>query len=230
MTVRKSKERAVVPSAERPRARGEEIRPLALRLDTKRGGLVVCNREIVLHDLMQEMHEMNPSDPVRRELGDLSLMRHEMARMVTTPRDYDLVTLASTLTQRIVDLVDTVSGRDALAYMGSRALKLHHIRSSKGAATKREESEERNRQLLEKFDEALEGKGRAAEGGEEYPKVTVSSIAGIMRRKGAFDSEFGERPSEEACYRRILRLLNATGRRVKSRSGDRTLRQSARTE
>ena len=84
---------------------------------------------------------------------------------------------------------------------GAQALRQHYTRSRKGAATKREAAAETNRRLLEMYDELRETKQK----GTECPKVSVSSIAEMMRRKGAFD-EFGERPSKGACYRRILRL------------------------
>ena len=199
-----------MPSAERPRVRGEETRRLALPLDITPGGVVECNREVVLHDLIQRMDEMDPADPLRRELEAVLSMRHEVARMVETPRDDDLVRCVINLTQRISALVDRASGRDSLAYLGAQALRHHYTRSRKGAATKREESAAKNRELLKMFDELWQEKQK----GKECPTVSVSSIAGMMRRRGAFD-EFGEKPSEEACYRRILRLLNATGRRVK---------------
>lgn len=215
MTTPKGKGRVAVPSAERQRAGGEEPWLFALPRDTKRGGVVEWDRAIVLHGLMQHLDEMDPADPMRRELEELSRMRYEVARMVCTPQDEDLVRIVSTLALRTVALVDRASGRDALAYMGAQALRQHYTRSRKGAATKREAAAETNRRLLEMYDELRETKQK----GTECPKVSVSSIAEMMRRKGAFD-EFGERPSKGACYRRILRLVNATGRRVKRRPGD----------
>ena len=215
MTIPKGKGRVAVPSAERPRARGEETRLFALPLDTKPGGVVECDRAIVLHDLMQHVDEMDPADPMRRELEELSCMRYEVRRMVSTPQDDDLVSLVATLALRTAALVDRASGRDALVYMGAQTLRQHYTRSRKGAATKRKEAAETNKKLLEMYDELWEEKQK----GTECPKVSVSSIAEMMCRKGAFDA-FGERPSKGACYRRILRLVNATGRRVKRRSGD----------
>ena len=213
MTVPKN--RGVVAPAERPGDPGEDSSPLVgIPLDCTPRGVVECDRALLLRTLIRTRKEMNPANPLRKATEVVVRMREDLARAATTPKLKKLAALAYALARNEVAVVDRASGRDALAYMGTEALRLHHTRSRKAAATKREESQRKYGKLLAMYHRCR----KLREDREEGPRVSKNSIALSMRSKGAFDSESGERPSGPACYKRLCRLLDANGRRVNAGS------------
>ena len=224
MTVRKKK--GVVAPAERPSDPREDSSPLVgLPLDCTPRGVVECNRALVLNKLIRGREEMNPGHPLRKGIEFVLHLREDLARTAITPEQQKAAAIAYALAFNEVVVVDRASGRDALTYMGAEALRLHHTRSRKAAATKREESQRKYGELLRMYHRCR----KLREDREEGPRVSKRSIALSMRSKGAFDSESGERPSEEACYKRLCRLLDAKLKKGQRRPSDQASRRSART-